>query len=257
MRVGGVQKCSFVDYPGKLAAVVFTPGCNLRCFYCHNPALLQAADCRTEIPLAAALAFLESRRGLLDAVVITGGEPTLQADLETFIRRVRRMGFAVKLDTNGTRPDVLKSLLDKNLLDFVAMDVKAPLHRYEEICGRGVDLDAIRTSIDILLSCEIDTEFRTTFAPQLSAADIVMIAGRIRGARRYALQQYRVPAASDFTPDTQDFPAPLPDAALREAARLAEPFVQTCLIRGIGKTDYPTPVAAPSVPQSTRAAVSA
>lgn len=200
MRIAGIERNSFVDYPGRLAAVFFTPGCNWRCFYCHNRSLLGPQSGRTWLDAEVALAWLEERRGWLDAVVITGGEPTLQPDLAEFIRTVRAKGFLVKLDTNGTRPDVLRALLDEGLLDYVAMDVKAPIEKYEAFCGVPVDHRAVNDSIDLLMASEIQYEFRTTVAPQLTSDDLRAIAARIRGARCYVLQQFRRPEGVEGDP---------------------------------------------------------
>ncbi|MBX7259428.1 MAG: anaerobic ribonucleoside-triphosphate reductase activating protein, partial [Candidatus Hydrogenedentes bacterium] len=189
MNVAGVEKCSLVDWPGKMAAVVFAPGCNLRCHYCHNRATL----CESPVLLDrdAVLALLYERRGFLDGVVISGGEPTLQLGLTTFIDSVRAMGYPVKLDTNGTRPRVLQSLLETERLDFVAMDVKAPRHRYDEVCGVSVDQDAIDESIDLILRSGVAHEFRTTVLPDFTEEDILDIVERVSGAERYVLQPYR------------------------------------------------------------------
>ena len=227
MNIAGLQKCSFVDYPGKLAAVVFTPGCNMNCFYCHNPGLL-GAEPRLRHETADVLAFLERRRGMLDAVVVTGGEPTLQADLPEFLRQVRAMGFAVKLDTNGTRPEVLGRLIAARLVDSVAMDVKASPRQYHRVAGVRVDLDAIDESILTLLGGRVDYEFRTTFAPPLRATDLCQIASHIAGARRYAIQQYRPQADNPLAPLAHS------DAYVRSAARLVMPFVDEVVVRGLG-----------------------
>jgi len=200
VRIAGIQRNSFVDYPGRLAAVFFTPGCNWRCFYCHNHALLGPQSGRPWLDLQTALTWLDGRRGWLDAVVITGGEPTLQPDLAEFIRTVRAKGFLVKLDTNGTRPDVLRALLNQKLLDFVAMDLKAPIEKYEAFCGVPIDHRALNESIDLLMANGIDYEFRTTVAPQLTQDDLRAIAARIRGARCYVLQQFRRPEGVENDP---------------------------------------------------------
>lgn len=188
--IAGFQKCSLVDFPGKLAAAVFTPGCNMDCFYCHNRGIL-AENGVERLNADAVLAALEKRAGFLNGVVISGGEPTLQPGLENFIREVRAMGYAVKLDTNGSNPERLSALIQEGLLDYVAMDLKAPARRYEEICGRGVDLDDIKSSVEILLLDRVDYEFRTTVAPQLGLNDLLAMGNWVRGARRYYLQQYR------------------------------------------------------------------
>lgn len=193
MKIAGIEKCSFVDWPGMIAAVVFTPGCNLDCFYCHNKHIVSGRGKYRTVPTEAVMNLLAERRGFLDGVVISGGEPTLQPDLRAFLSDVRDMGYRVKLDTNGTYPGILAQLLDEGLLDYVAMDVKAPQDKYDRVCGISVDHSAINASIDRLLSGRADYEFRTTIAPQLGEDDIVAIARRIRGAKRYILQQYRRP----------------------------------------------------------------
>ena len=191
MKIAAIQRSSFVDYPGKIAAVVFTPGCNLRCAYCHNRSLVDGIAHECPDLEKAFFACLESRRGLLDAVVISGGEPTLQPDLAGFAGEVRALGFAAKLDTNGTNPAVLASLARAGLLDYVAMDVKATPKKYPAVCGVPVDMDAIEKSIKVLMQGTIEYEFRTTLVPQLTSEDILEIGESLRGARRYVLQQYR------------------------------------------------------------------
>jgi len=208
VRFGGLQKFSLSDYPGKVAAVVFTRGCNFRCPYCHNPDLVRGGDPENVDTLdeQQILSFLEQRRGRLQALVITGGEPTLHDDLPDFIARVKRIGYAVKLDTNGSRPEVLESLLQAHLIDFVAMDVKAPPDKYECLAGKRVDLPALRRSIDIAINSGVAHEFRTTAVkPMLCSEDIMCIGEMLRGAMRYTLQP--------FVPSRTLDPA-LPDRAL-------------------------------------------
>ena len=232
MMIAAVVKTSFVDYPGKIAAVVFTPGCNLNCFYCHNRGLL-ATDSRSDgVAPEEVFRWLGERQGLLDAVVITGGEPTLQPGLAGFIAELRAMGYLVKLDTNGTRPTVLASLIDAGLLDYAAMDIKAPSVKYEMLCGVPVDPDTIDASIDLLLSGRIDYEFRTTVVPQLTKADILAIGQRICDARSYVLQQYRRPelVARPCDPRLHETPHPL--SWLRGVLRALEGLVQDCRTRG-------------------------
>jgi len=194
MKIAGLEKCSFVDYPGRLAAVVFTAGCNWDCFYCHNRSILGVDAAPSSLSPEMALDAIEQRRALVDAVVITGGEPTIQRGLPAFIRELRDRGFAVKLDTNGSHPAVLRALLEEGLLDYVAMDIKAPLAKYPKFCGVEINPAAINESIDMLLLGRTPHEFRTTVAPQLAAEDIIAIAQSIQGAQRYVLQQFRVPA---------------------------------------------------------------
>ena len=189
MVLSGLQKLTLLDFPGRIAATVFTRGCNMRCPFCHNASLVVGgADV---IPEEEFFAFLESRLGRLGGVCVSGGEPTLQADLPEFIRRIRDMGFEVKLDTNGTDPEMLASLIDGGLLDYVAMDIKSSAERYGRVCGADIDMGKIKKSIDILMSEKIDYEFRTTVAkPLFSKGDFVEIGKMIKGAKRYYLQGF-------------------------------------------------------------------
>lgn len=191
MKVAGFHKNSFVDYPGKIAAVVFTQGCNLNCHYCHNRKLLSNKEVTNIVSNIEIFDFLKERKDFLDAVVITGGEPTLQSGLEEFITHVKKLGFNTKLDTNGTNPEIVKRLIDNKLVDYIAMDIKAPLDKYKDICGGSEYLYKIDRSIDLLLGSKIDYEFRTTFTPRLKDEDVIRIAKRIKGAKAYALQQFR------------------------------------------------------------------
>lgn len=198
MTIGGIQKFSTVDYPGYVVASIFTIGCNMRCGYCHNPELVLPEQYTEVLPTDVIFEFLESRRGKLDGVAISGGEPTMQPDLPDFIRRCKAMGFRIKLDTNGTNPVMLRELLDEQLVDFIAMDVKGPLEKYSQIAARPVDLDAIRESIRLIKT--IDHEFRTTIvAGQLTPDDFEAIGTLVDGCDRYALQ-YFVPSGALVSP---------------------------------------------------------
>jgi pyruvate formate lyase activating enzyme len=243
MKIAGLEKTSLVDYPGKIAAVIFTPGCNLDCYYCHNRILLGDKGYTNLISQEEVLRFLEKRAGLLEGVVISGGEPCIQPGLEEFIGKVRSLGYSVKLDTNGSKSKVLQELLEKKLLDYVAMDIKAPFTKYEDICGAVKDLDSIlegiRESIKILLTGRIEYEFRTTFIPELTEDDIMEIAGMIKGARLYALQQYRVPETIDGDISSgagkgpvKDFENPHSPAFILEVAGKIDGRVNRCITRG-------------------------
>jgi pyruvate formate lyase activating enzyme len=189
MKIGGLQKISLIDYPGHLTAIVFTQGCNFHCPYCHNPELVQ--ETAPLIPEKEIFAFLTRRAHLLDAVTITGGEPTIHKDLVSFIERVHTLGFKIKLDTNGTNPDVVATLIAKKLISYVAMDIKAPLTRYEETVARPVDITAISQTISLLKTCAIPYEFRTTVVKTLlSQADFESIGKTIEGAPLYYLQKF-------------------------------------------------------------------
>ena len=189
MKIAGFQKSSFVDYPKIISCVIFTPGCNMRCMYCHNKHILSHnVDLIDELTV---LDYLNKRKGFIKGVVISGGEPTLQPDIESFIKNIRSMGYKIKLDTNGTNPHVLKSLCEKGYIDYIAMDLKAPLERYSEICHCNIDTDLVRESIDYIRYGKIDHEFRTTFCPELTQSDILKISKELAKDSDYYLQQYR------------------------------------------------------------------
>lgn len=188
--IGGLQKSSLIDYPGHICAIVFTQGCNFRCPYCHNPELIKLNGKNT-MSVSTILEFLKTRVGKLDGVVITGGEPTLQEDLPEFIESVKGLGFLVKLDTNGTNPKMLKKLLDDKLIDYAAMDIKAPIEKYSEVACAKVDVDNILKSIELLKNSNIDYEFRTTVVKsQLCPEDFEKIGKMIKGANKYCLQKF-------------------------------------------------------------------
>jgi pyruvate formate lyase activating enzyme len=200
MKVAGLVRTSTLDFPGHLAAVVFTAGCDLDCFFCHNRTLLgrDAPD----LPLTEVIAFLEKRKGLLDGVVISGGEPTLQPDLASFMFLLQGMGYAVKLDTHGGYPRVIESLLKtspRSPVDYVAMDYKAPWLRYPDICDCGSEtVEGVQESLLVLARLAgpagVAWEVRTTVVPQLSEDDLVNMAASIPPVPLYALQLYRRPA---------------------------------------------------------------
>ena len=189
MRLGGLQACSLIDYPGHISAVVFTMGCNFRCPYCHNPELVD--ETATELTEDSFFSFLHNRKRQLEAVTITGGEPTLHQDLVSFISQIKEMGFKVKLDTNGTRPDIIKQLQEQQLVDYFAMDIKAPLAHYEATTTRPVDICKLRQSIEFLLQGNVPYEFRTTVVKALlNPEDILTIGQEIAGASQYFLQRF-------------------------------------------------------------------
>lgn len=189
MLIGGFQKTSLIDFPKKIAAIVFTQGCNFRCHYCHNPELV--TECNKIADEKLILDFLDTRKGKLDGVVITGGEPSLQKDLTDFISKVKEKGFEVKLDTNGSNPDVIVDLTEKNLLDYIAMDIKAPLSKYQDIVDCAVDVLQIKDSVDFIKNCGVDYEFRTTTVkPLLAVSDFNEIGNIIKNSKRYFLQNF-------------------------------------------------------------------
>ncbi len=193
MIFGGFQKITLIDYPGKIAATVFTVGCNFLCPYCHNPELVDPEKIKNQprVSEREILEFLATRQGLLEGVCVTGGEPTLQNDLPEFIKQIKDLGFLVKLDTNGSNPQMLEGLLRERLLDFVAMDIKAPLEKYKKIVGEKVNLEDIQRSTELARSAP-DYEFRTTVLPSLlSSKDILSIGRWLQGSKKYYLQQFK------------------------------------------------------------------
>ncbi len=212
MRLGGLVKSSLIDYPSRVSCVVFTQGCNFRCGFCHNPDLIPSYSATGSDPVFAGsdpdkgnlseiefFEFLESRKGKLDGVVITGGEPTIQIDLENFIARIKDHGFSVKLDTNGGNPVVLKRLIDSEMIDFVAMDIKGPLKKYSQI-SRFDDVGKIKESIDIIIKSGLPHEFRTTVLPAFhEISDFMEMGELIKGAQRYTIQGFRDEVTFDKT----------------------------------------------------------
>jgi pyruvate formate lyase activating enzyme len=189
MKIGGLQRVSLIDYPGKISAIIFTQGCNFRCTYCHNPQLVDPERYGPIIPVEEVLSFLDKRKGKLEAVTVTGGEPTLQPDLEKLLEGLKKRGLLAKLDTNGSKPDILEKVIHKGLVDYLAMDIKGPLEKYQQIASVAVDTSKIKRSIKIIMASGIKYEFRTTVArPHLGLQDLVSIAKLIKQARLYVLQ---------------------------------------------------------------------
>lgn len=191
MKIEALQKLTLLDYPGKMAATIFTYGCNLRCPFCHN-ALLVTEESAGGITGDEVLDFLRKRKGMLEGVCVTGGEPLLQPDIEDFLKAVKEMGFSIKLDTNGTFPKKLKDLVRKNLVDYVAMDIKNCRDKYALTSGKlAMNLSAIDESISFLLSGEVRAEFRTTVVKNFhTLEDLLKITQWISGCDRYFLQQF-------------------------------------------------------------------
>lgn len=191
MIFGGLTPLTLIDYEGKLAAIVYTIGCNFRCPYCHNPELVNETT-DTKITEKKILDFLKTRKNVLDGLVITGGEPTMHGeDLLKFIKKVKALGISVKLDTNGTNPDFIKQVLDEKLVDYIAMDIKAPFNSYNNLVGRAVNTEDIIKSVEIIKNSNIPYEFRTTIIKTLtSQKDIEDIGVCIKGAKKYYLQKF-------------------------------------------------------------------
>ena len=190
MLLHGLGKLTLLDYPGNLACTAFTGACNFRCPFCHNASLVTHID-GEEITTEEILSYLNKRKGLLDGVCVTGGEPLLQTDLADFLRAVKEMGYAIKLDTNGAYPEKLKALLEENLIDYVAMDIKNSKEKYALTCGVAVDMQKIEQSVELLKEGRVEYEFRTTLVKELhETEDIMSMAKWLSGTRYWYLQSF-------------------------------------------------------------------
>ncbi len=191
MVIAGKVSSTLVDFPNHIACVLFMAGCGFDCFYCHNRPLIDG----TAEPLDSdgVWEFLEKRKGQLDGVVLSGGEPTLQRGLLPFMRRIKEMGYPIKLDTNGSRPVIVAQCVAEKLCDYVAVDYKAPMQRYREICGEKADAQAVLQTIHVLMHSGTPFEVRTTVIPQLSPIDLLLMANELPVVPRYVLNRYRKP----------------------------------------------------------------
>ncbi len=192
MRIGGFVPFTLSDFPGRVSAIIFTQGCNFRCPYCHNPSLVLPEKYSEPINTETILDFLEARKGKLDGVVISGGEPTIQPDLIEFLERIKRLDYQVKLDTNGSNPEIVKELIDRGLIDYCAMDVKAPWGKYSLLTGKeNICISDIKRTLEILLGSDIEVEFRTTLVkPLLSDEDIEEISSYFPRGFSLTLQRF-------------------------------------------------------------------
>lgn len=230
MIINGLQKLTLLDYPEKVACTIFTGGCNFRCPFCHNASLVTHLEDAERIPEEEVFAFLRKRSGILDGVCITGGEPLLQKDLESFIRSIKALGFSVKLDTNGSFPELLKHLAEEGLVDYVAMDLKNSKQKYASTVGiPGFDLAPIEESVSFLMEGKTPYEFRTTVVREFHQKDDFTEIGKwIQGASAYYLQQFE---------DSGDLIRPGLHAydgkVLRQAAGIMEKYVKSVKLRGI------------------------
>lgn len=231
MKICGLNKTTLLDYPGKVAATIFLGGCNLRCPFCHNSSLIHAEEGQTEnMDPDEILSFLKKRSKILDGVCITGGEPTLSKGLSEFICEIKKIGLAVKLDTNGTSPKLIKELLERELLDYIAMDIKSSIEKYALTAGRPeVNTDVIRESVEIIRNSGIPYEFRTTVVKELhEKQDFVEIGKWLAGVKAYYLQAYNdssdvlMPGFHSYSYDE-----------LEEIRQILLPYVENTAIRGV------------------------
>ena len=229
MEIHGLQKLTLLDYPGHTACTVFTGRCNFRCPFCQNASLVLRPESLAAIPEADVFAFLEKRKGLLDGVAVTGGEPTLQPDLPDFLRRVRDMGFETKLDTNGAKPEVLRRILAEGLADYVAMDVKSSPAGYGRCAGvPGTILAQVRESVSLLEQSGVPHEFRTTAVKGLhSPADFEAIGAWLAGTDRYFIQSY-ADSGDILEPGMEAFSS----AELEELLAAVRPYIPHAALRG-------------------------
>ena len=232
MVIGGLQKNSFIDFPGKISCVIFLSGCNFDCPYCHNPDLAKGCPSYPErLADDDILTFLESHKSFLDGVVISGGEPTLQKDLAELCEKVKSLGYPIKLDTNGSRPLVLQRLVSGGLVDYVAMDIKSDPHHYDPAIKKHYDPEPIFTSIRILMESDVPYEFRTTcIKPFVDTQIVANIAKVIQGSRLYALQRFQDTTVLDpgfcHTHDCS-----YSDQELMDLQTVAADWVQECIVR--------------------------
>ena len=234
MKFGGLQKNSLIDYPGKISCVLFTMGCNFYCPYCHNPQLVTPKQKQSVaiINNDTIFTFLEKRKGLLEGVVITGGEPTIQKDVINFCKKIKQIGFPIKLDTNGSNPEIIAKLLQEKLIDYVAMDIKSNLNGYFKLWQQDCITEKIVKSIDIIMSNAPSYEFRTTCVKPFIDYDIIKeIINMIKGVRLFVLQQFhnRNNLLKPFFLKEKE--RCFSNNELKKFKEIADPFVKRCIIR--------------------------
>ena len=234
MLISGIQKFTAIDYPEKIAAIIFTPGCNFRCGFCYNREFVlpeEIAKIKDNfIPEKAVLNFLKTRVGKIDGVVLSGGEPTLQKDLESFIDKVRKLGFLVKLDTNGTDPKTLKKLVESKKVDFVAMDIKTSFDNYKNLVGENINLNDIEESLKFLKTNVIPYEFRTTVVGGVHTPEIFEEMGEmLKGSKKIYLQNFRAQTTLDSSFASKKS---LTKKEMNEAIDILSKYIDKALVRG-------------------------
>ncbi len=231
MQIGGLQKLTLIDYPGKIACTVFLIGCNFRCPFCYSAELVLPEKIKKQPKISEKefFEFLKERKGFLEAVTICGGEPCINKDLPQFCKKIKKQGFLLKLDTNGSNPKMLKKLIDDKLIDYVAMDIKAPKEKYEKLVGKKINIKDIEKSAGILKENKVDYEFRTTVVPGLlGKKDILKIARWISSTPKYFLQQFR--PQKTINPKFEKI-KPYPQEKLIEIRNAIAPFFEVCQVR--------------------------
>ena len=230
MKIGGLQKLTLIDYPGKVSATVFLIGCNFRCPYCQNPELVDPNKIKNhpQIKTSDFFKFLEQRKGFFEGVCITGGEPTIHRDLPVFIKKIKNLKFLVKLDTNGSNPRMLEKLINENLIDFIAMDIKTSLSKYNKVgWHRGTSL--IQKSVEIIKESGKEYEFRITVAPKIvNEKDMKEIGQWLRGSKKFVLQQFR--PEKILNPSFEKV-KPYPLSVLKKMAKILESYIEDVKLR--------------------------
>jgi len=231
MEIGGLQKTTLIDYPGKIATTVFLMGCNFRCPFCYSTELVLPAKMKNQPKISQAdfFNFLKRKKDLLDGVVVCGGEPTIHQDLPEFVKEIKKLGFLVKLDTNGSNPEMLEKLIRRELLDYIAMDIKAPKEKYDFLSGAKDSVAKIERSINLLKKEKIEYEFRTTVAPGLLKEDILKIVKWISPARRYFLQEVKLDKEI-INPKIKTLPL-LSRSDIERIVREIKPEFKSCKVR--------------------------
>ena len=230
MKIGGFQKTSLLDYPKHISCIVWTVKCNFNCPFCYNKDIVN--DAAPHIPEEQIFDFLEKRKNMIEGVVITGGEPLLHKDIVDFISKIKKTGLKVKIDTNGTYPDKLQELIDKKLVDYIAMDVKAPKKKYSKLSGVKTDVKKIQKSIDIIKNSKVDYEFRTTLVPKLlKKEDIIDIAKWLDGSENYFLQQFK--SHTPMLSTEMEEMAPMSKDEVQEILKEIKRYFKNCKARGV------------------------
>ncbi len=235
MIIGGLEKLTLLDYPDHLAAIIFTSGCNFRCRYCYNPMLVlprKGEDVKNKEDLSSIASedlflFLKERFGRLEGVVITGGEPTLHPDLPEFIKEIKKIGYLVKLDTNGTNPEMLEKLIKDKTIDYIAMDIKADVENYEKVVGVRVDFKKLEKSVKLIMKSGLPYEFRTTLVPGLIDKKTFLVMGElIKGAKKWYLQNFK--SDTNLVDQSLKGQKPFSSKEMKEFAALGRKFTEIC-----------------------------
>ncbi len=231
MEIKGIHKTSLVDFPGRISTILFAGGCNLNCRYCYNPELVNNSNSLKSESLEDILTFLKKRHGLIDGVVISGGEPTLHKDIKDLINTIKDVPLLVKIDTNGLNPKIIKELLENNIVDYIAIDIKTSPEKYSSLTRKRVDFSRIKSTIEIAKESGIDYELRTTCIPDfVTSEDLQKIKDQVGQVKKYYLQQF----VNEITIDTSFKELdPYPVSVLKEFREFVKTFSEICEIRGV------------------------